>query len=153
MQAWSGIQINAGTATGDLIQLYPPICPAGVDPATATNGQLIREPCEGKLYSCQVQTDGANGGIIEIWDVNGMDAGINVSSLTAITDTQLDALVTRGLASLIYSQNLIADGSTPPNAGARYFNKGMAARFIANTGNCKLNLVVEGGYRLRDKIG
>lgn len=153
MQPWSGLSLGFVGAAGDLVQLFPAICPTGVDPATATAGQLIREPCEGKLYSIQIQTDGANGGVVEIWDVNGFDAGINVSSAAVITDAQLDALAARGLAQLVYQQNVLADGSTPTAAGARYFSKGLAARFVAGAGACKLNLVCEGGYRLRQKVG
>lgn len=153
MMAWSGLSLAFGNASGDLTQLYPAVCPTGTDPSSAVSGNLIREPCECKLMSIQVQTDGSNGGVIEIWDVNGGDGGVNVSSAATITDAQLDALAARGLASLLYSQNVLADGSTPTAAGPRYANKGLAARFVAAAGSCKLNLVVEGGYRLRQKVG
>lgn len=153
MEAWSGITLEDVLSNGNLKQLYPTWAPTGVDPAVATNGQQIRGPIEGTLYSLQIETDGTNGGVIEIWDVNGADAGADVSSLDVITDTQLDALAARGLAKLIYSQNFAASGLTPPSAGPRSFQRGLAGRFVGSAGTCKLNLVVNGGFRLTTKVG
>jgi hypothetical protein len=153
MEAWSGISLGFVAAAGNVTQLYPTWCAAGVDPAAATNGQQIRQPTAGVLYSLQVETDGTNGGIIEIWDVSGADAGADVSSATTITDAQLDALAARGLAKLIYSQNFAASGLTPPTAGPRTIMRGLAARFVGSAGVCKLNLVVNGGFRFTTKVG
>jgi hypothetical protein len=153
MEAWSGISLGFVAAAGNVTQLYPTWAPAGVDPATATNGQQIRQPIEGVLYSLQVETDGTNGGVIEIWDVNGANAGADVSSATTITDAELDSLAALGLAKLIYSQNFAASGLTPPSAGPRAFQRGLAARFVGAAGLCKLNLVVNGGFRLTTKVG
>lgn len=154
MESWSGVPLAfAGASAGNLTQLYPTWAPAGEPKATAVNGDQIRGPIEGTLYSIQVESDGTNGGVIEIWDVNGADADADVSSLKVITDAELQTLITRGLAKLIYSQNFLGSGITPPSAGPRSFQRGLAGRFVGTAGNCKLNLVVNGGFRLTTKVG
>ncbi len=154
MEAWSGISLTAvADTTGDLQQIYPSWAPAGIAPASATNGQQIKGPSEGIMYSLQVETDGTNGGIIQIYDLNGLDIGADVSSATAITAAQLASLVTLGRAKLIYEQNFAATGVTPPTTSYRTFQHGIAARFISSAGACKLNLVVQGGFRLTTKVG
>lgn len=153
MNPWSGIVLEDVTATGNLKQLYPSYCPDGAARgAGRTPGVAIREPTGGTLLNVQVMTDGTNGGTIELWDVNGVDGGIEVSGAgnTTITDTQLDTLAAAGRAKLIWRQNVVADGTTPPMATPRTFLHGLAARFIASGGQVELNLVVDGGYRLLD---
>jgi hypothetical protein len=152
-QSWVQSVSSVTDNTGNLKQIYPDWAPTGANPASATNGQWIRKPCEGELNSLQVKTDGVNGGTIEIWDVNGIDAGADVSSGTAITAAQLAALVTRGLAKLMYSQNFIASPETPFNVAPCSFQRGIAARFISAAGSCTLNLKVAGGFRLTQKLG
>lgn len=137
------------TATGDVTQLYPAYAPTGVDPSTATTAQQVRKPCEGQLISVQVCSDGTNGGILEIYDISGADLGINVSSATAITNTQLTAAISAGKAKLILKQNFAGSGLTPwAPVGPASFMKGLAARAVGVAGTCDLNLVVHGGYRL-----
>lgn len=155
MEAWSGISLTIGTATGNLKQLYPTWGTVGVDPATATNGQLIRQAIEGQLQSVQVETDGVNGFVLQIWDLNGADVGANVSSLDVITNAQLIAAQARGLAKLIYEQNIIASGLTPVGASFRPMQRGLAARAYSDdpAGTAKLNLVLDGGFRLVPKVG
>lgn len=135
--------------TDPATQLFPSWAPAGTDPATATTAQQVRMPTDGQLISCQVASDGTNGGILYLWDINGNDLGLNVSSATAITDTQLDAAVAAGKAKLILVQNFAGSGLTPwTNIGPASFMKGLAARAVGATGACTLNLVVHGGFRL-----
>lgn len=140
-------------AAANVTQLYPIYAPVGVAPGSATNGQLIRMPTEGVLHSVQVETDGTNGGTIQIYDINGIEAGADVSSSDQITNTQLTAMLADGRARLIYEQNFIGSGITPVGTGARSFQKGLAARAVGSTGSCKLNLSVGGGYRLTQKVG
>lgn len=153
MEGWSGISLSAVTSTGNLTQLYPTWAPTGIAKASATNGQQIKTPCEGILHQVQVKTDGTNGGTIEIWDLNGDDAGADVSSATTVTNAQLTTLQSMGLAKLIYSQNFQAAPTTPFGTGFRPFQRGLAARFVAASGSCDLNLVVGGGFRLTTKVG
>jgi hypothetical protein len=156
MEAWSGIQLNAGTATGDIIQIFPTWAPLGQTTlANRTPGLTCRVPRQGTLYSIQVQTDSLNGGTIELWDVSGDDIPVDVSTIPnpPITNAQLTALVSRGLAKLIYSQDFVANsGAATPSAPPRPFLRGLAGRFV-NTGAvgyCRLNLVVTNGFYLID---
>lgn len=143
--------LTAVAATGDVTQLYPAWVSAGVAKAGSTNGQLIRRPLQGALHSIQVEADGSNGGVIQIYDIDGGQNGADVSSATAITDAQLTAAITAGRAKLIFEQQFAGTtGSGPINAPGVYraFLKGLAARMVMDTptGGCKLNLVVGGGY-------
>lgn len=145
--AWV-ITLTGVAADGDVTQLYPAWCSAGVNPASATNAQLIRKPYEGALHSIQIKPDGTNPGSIEIYDINGIELGVNVSSATAITDTVLNAAITAGKAKLIFNQSFTGSvGSGVVNAPGifRGFSKGLAARFVGS-GTCTLNLVVNNGY-------
>lgn len=136
------------TATGVVTQLFPEYAPAGAVPATATPSQQVRYPTEGQLISLQVASDGTNAALLEMFDISGMDLGIDVSSLTAITDAQLDAAITAGKAKRILVQNFAGSGLTPwAPVGPASFMKGLAARAVGDTGTCTLNLVVHGGYR------
>ena len=147
MDRWV-VSLDIVAATGVVTQLYPNYATTGVDPATATVSQQVRQPCEGQLISLQVASDGTNAGILEMYDINGNDLGINVSSAATITDTQLDTAIAAGKAKLILEQNFAGSGLTPwAPVGPASFMKGLAARAVGVSGACKLNLVVHGGYR------
>lgn len=154
MEGWvCPVAATAADGSGDLTQLYPAWAAAGVNPAVATLGQQIRQPIEGQVFSLQIQTDGTNGGVFELWDINGFDAGVDVSSGTTITNAQKNTLVSARKAKLIYSQNFIASPETPINMGYKGFQKGLAARFRSSGGTMTANLVVDGGYRYIDSLG
>lgn len=152
MERWV-CPVSIGLADADVKQLYPAWAAAGTNPATATNGQQIRTPIEGILFSLQLMTDGTNSGILELYDISGIEIGADVSSATAITDTQLDAAITAGKAKLIYNQNFLSSPTVPLGLGYAAFQKGLAARAVGATGTVTLNLVVEGGYRYTTKVG
>ncbi len=154
------VPLTGVASTGNVTQLYPTWVTAGVDPAAATNAQLIRKPSEGALHSIQIEPDGSNGGTIQIWDIDGSEFGINVSSATTITNTQLTAAIAAGKAKLIWEQQFTGTvGSGPVNASGifRAFMKGLAARFVSSAdpvaGTCNLNLVVSGGFRKVESRG
>ena len=135
-------------SNGNVTQLYPVPAGSGVNPATATPAQQVRQPCEGQLISLQVASDGTNAGILELYDISGHELGVDVSSATTITDAQLDAAIAAGNAKLILEQNFSGSGLTPWAAvGPARFMKGLAARAVGVSGTCKLNMVVQGGYR------
>jgi hypothetical protein len=95
-----------------------------------------------------METDGAQPFTLELYDISGHELGINVSSATAITDTQLDAAISAGKARLIYKQNFVATPVTPvPPIGPARIMKGLAARAVGVSGTCAANLVVQGCYR------
>jgi len=147
VQKWI-IPLTIASATSDVNQAYPAWATVGTNPATATPSQLVRVPCEGQLTSLQVATDGINALTLQCYDISGMELGINVSSLTAITDAQLSAAIAAGKAQLIYEQNFVGAGTTPvPPIGPARFMKGLAFRAVGATGTCKVNLTVQGGYR------
>ncbi len=157
--AWV-ITLTSVAATGNVSQLYPVICSAGVNPATANNGDLIRKPMQGALHSLQVETDGSHSGALEVYDISGIDLGIDVSSAVVITNAQLAAAITAGTAELIFAQNFAGtSGSGTVNAPGIYrsFMKGLAARFISDAGTgvgtCTLNLVVSGGFQKTESRG
>lgn len=156
MEAWSGITLPAVLATGIVTQIYPTWAPVGqTSLANRTPGQTVRVPRQGTLYSVQIRTDSANGGLIELYDVSGDDIPVDVSTSNpaTFTNAQLNALIARGLAKLIYAQDFVANsGASTPSAPPRPFLRGLAGRFVNSgpTGFCQLNLVVTGGYYLLD---
>lgn len=148
MDRWL-VSLDLVGATGNATQCYPVYAPTGVNPATATPSQQVRMPCEGQLVSLQICSDGTNGGTLSLWDMSGHEAGIDVSSGTTITDTQLDTAVANGNARLILKQNFAGSGLTPwAPVGPSSFMRGLVARATGATGSCDLNMVVHGGYRL-----
>ncbi len=156
--AWVVPLTGVADATGSATQLYPAWVTAGVAPATANNNELIRKPMQGALHSLQVETDGSHGGKIQIYDISGIDLAVDVSSATAISATVLNAAVTAGTAKLIYENTFSGTaGSGAINAAGIYrsFMKGLAARFIYDTGpaTCTLNLVVSGGFQKVESRG
>ncbi len=150
MEGWV-VPLTGVAANGNVTQAYPAWAPAGANPAVATLGQQLRGAIEGICYSLQIATDGTNGGIIQLYDINGAKAGINVSSATAITDAQLLAMIASGDAKLIYVQNFISTPETPINMGVRAFQFGLGLRYVGS-GSCTANLVVTGGYRYTTKL-
>ncbi len=157
-EAWVVPLTVADATTGVVTQLYPAWVPAGVAKAGSTNGQQIRCTYQGALHSIQVEPNGTDGGKIEIYDIDGADFGADVSSGTAITAAQLAVAIAANKAKLIYEQTFSGTvGSGPINAAGifRAFMHGLAARFSNDdvAGTCKLNLVVEGGYRYTDSKG
>jgi len=155
MEGWV-CTLTGVAATGDVTQLYPVWASAGVDPASATNGQIMRYPCGGVLYNIQIETDGSTAGSLELYDISGAELGIDVSSADVITDTQLDTAIAANNAKLIYEQNFSATPSTPINVSPRSIMKGLAARYVqtgGTGGTIKLNLVVKGGFRKTVKVG
>lgn len=149
MDRWV-VPLSIVTSAGDATQAYPVWATAGVDPASATPSQLVRCPCEGQLVSLQPETNGTNAFTLEVYDISGIELGINVSSASAITNAQLSAAISAGKAKLVFSQNIAGSGLTPiTNIGPARFMKGLAFRAVADTatGTCKVNAVVQGGYR------
>ena len=155
--SWVVALTAANATTGSIVQLFPTWAPTGVDPFSShAAGSQIRRPVEGILENVQIQSEGTNGGVIEIWDINGLDGGIDVSSADTITAAQLASLINRKLARLIYTQNFAGgSGATNPTIVGKVFARGLAARFSNSgpTGDCKLTLTVKGGFELVDSAG
>lgn len=151
------VSLTAVAATGNVTQLYPAYAPAGIAKATAVIGNQIRTPIAGILHTMQVETDGIHGGILQIYDLSGDDAGADVSSATAITNAQLAEQITRGKAKLIFERSFTASigAETASFGSSRKFSRGIAARFSNDgaAGTCKLNMTVEGGVKYNETAG
>jgi hypothetical protein len=151
--------LTAVAATGNVTQCFPAWCPTGVNPATAVRGQEIRHAQDCQLHSITVTPDGTNGGILEIFDINGADAGADVSSADVITNAQLTSLITRGLAKLIMTLDFagtIGSGPSPYAGIYRTIARGLGMRFsnAGPTGVVKANVVVGGcAYKLVASAG
>ncbi len=150
------IDLTAVAATGNLQQLYPVWAPVGTAIAVAVPGNQIRKPTEGYVGGMQIKTDNSNAGYIEVWDLNGADAGADVSSLAVVTNAQLVILQALGKAKLIWNQNFTAtSGASTPASFGKKFVHGLAARFVnaGPTGACTINIDVDGGFRLNETAG
>jgi len=144
--SWSGISLTAGASTGDLKQLFPTWF--GTGDATNNTGDLKRKAVEGTLFYAQVETDSTNGGVIEIWDLNGEEAGANINTADAVTNAQLVTLQGRGRAKLLWSQDFTASaGATTASGFSIPVMFGLAARFVGAAGTCSLNMKVSGCAR------
>lgn len=150
MEAWSGITLPFGTAVAPVRQLFPTWAVPGQTSLFDRNpGFTVRRPNQGTLHSIQVRTDGADGGYVEFWDINGEDDRVDVSTpvTPVLTQANIDALVARGMAKMIYRQDFTAGfGAATPSAPPRPFLHGLAARFVGGAGFCELNLVVVHGF-------
>ncbi len=157
-EGWICPLTAVAATTGIITQLYPVWVSAGVAKAGSSNGQLIRRPLQGAMHSIQIEPNGSDGGLVEIWDVDGGDIGADVSSATTITAAELALLITAGKAKKIWEQQFAGTVGTGPVSAAgifRAFMKGLAARFTnaGPTGTCTLNLVVSGGYEKVESRG
>lgn len=152
------ITLGFVAANGNVTQAYPAYAAAGVQKGGVSDvlGASIRCPVGGLLHSIEVKPDGSNAGALEIYDIDGNDAGADVSSNTAITDTQLDALIAAGKAKLLWTQSFAGTvGSGPKNAAGVYrqFSKGLGLRFVAAAGACTVTLNVTDGFQYRTSAG
>lgn len=142
------VALTGVASNGNVTQIYPPCCTAGVAKSGSTAGQLLRRPLQGVNHSFQLRSDGVNAGTLELWDIDGEDWGADVSSGTTITNAQLVAAVAAGQAKLLFRGDYAAGvGSGILNAAGIYrpFAKGLAARLVS-TGTGELNLVNDGGF-------
>lgn len=143
MEAWGSTALAATTSSGNVTQLYRSSISAGAALPIAAGGTL-RRPGGGRIGSIVVETDGTNGGVIQLFDINGLDAQADVSSGTTITNTQLTNAINNGVAKKIWEQNVsAAPGSTLVWSQAFGFMRGIAARFVGAAGQVNLNIIGE----------
>ena len=150
-QAWSPITVlKVDDNTKDLTALFPPECTAET-PAGTTQGSLRRRQTQGTLYRVEVYTSDAAGGVIEIWDLDGVWEGAtnNTSTGTAITNAFKTAKASQGEAKLIWTQNFKGDAASRAAifTGNATFMRGLAARYINAAGtSVTLSIVADGGF-------
>jgi hypothetical protein len=148
VDAWV-VSLPAAAANGDVQQCYPAGIGTNVAKSAATAGQWVRSPMQGALHAFSVQPDGAQAGVLELYDIDGNDAGANVSTATAITDTQLDALIASGTAKLIYKQTIpssVGNQIVSPPGIYIAFMRGLGARYVSS-GTCVVSFRITGGSR------
>jgi hypothetical protein len=149
MEAWSPITIaKVADDTGDLTALFPPSCTAE---SGTTQGSLRRRQTQGTLYRVEVFTSDAAGGIIEIWDLDGLSEGAtnNISTGAALTNAFKTAKATLGQARMIWTQNFKGDAASRAAifTGHVPFSRGLCARYINAAGtSVKISIVADGGY-------
>lgn len=133
------------TITFSAAAFYPFAQRAAAIPTTA--GQLYRRPAGGQFGQISVETDGTDGGTIQLYDINGLDVGADVSSNEVITNAQLITGIVNRFAKPLWEQNFAASpGATLVWNWSQGFLRGLAARFVGS-GTCKLNVIGDGGFQ------
>jgi hypothetical protein len=134
ISAWGTRDVSAVLAGGAATQLFPNDLPACVATAAAyppVGGGNVRRATEGVLQKIHIMSDGANGGVVELWDVCGLDrtAANNTNDQLLLTDAYLlangkliDSVRITGVDTYNYSMSL--------NLENLQFNKGLAVRFV-----------------------
>ena len=150
---WVSRSISAVASNGVATQLFPIGCVAGAD-TTATTGRyppvgggFVRRSVNGRTEKLVFTPDGINGGMVEIWDVGGVDRGDtnNVNTQATLTDAYLTANGT-------LLQKYRVTGSSAQATELTFsihhleFNKGLAIRFVSGSGAIDVAPYCEGGF-------
>lgn len=147
--SWGVITIAAVGAGGVATQLFPQYLPATVSTAVwppATAGE-VRRPTAGKTENIFTDTDGTNGGVVELWDVAGQISGVtnNVNDQVFLTDAYLTANGRK-----LYEFRVVGNADMPYDLLMAIdhleFSNGLAMRFLANAGTIKVTPMCELGY-------
>ena len=98
-----------------------------------------------------MKTTDAAGGIIELWDIDGLWEGAanNTSTGDTMTAAYKTAKAALGQARLLWTQNFKGDAASRAAiiTGNVPFVRGLAARYINAAGaTCTINIVLDGGY-------
>lgn len=150
-QAWSPITVaKVDSDAGVLTALFPPECTAE-NPAGTTQGSLRRRQTQGTLFRVEVYTSDAAGGIIEIWDIDGVWEGAdnNTSTGSTVTNAFKATKAAMGEAKLMWTQNFKGDAASRAAifTGHATFSRGLCARYINAAGtSVTLSVVADGGY-------
>ena len=158
ISAWGTRTINAVASNGNATQLFPNDIPTTVSTATypPVGGGNVRRATEGVLQKIHAASDGVNGGILELWDVAGLDRGAdnNTNDQLLLTDAYLqangkliDSLRITGTGTENYDMSL--------NLENLQFNKGLAVRFWNSTpaGTLKISPFVTSGFMVQHVAG
>lgn len=155
---WGSRNVSAVASNGVATQLYPTTGGCNTrtnfaDTSTyppATSGE-VRRPIHGRVGRIEVTGDGTNGGLVELWDVAGLDRGasnnVNNDGATA-SNTLTDAYLTAN-GTKIGVVNITANTVVPFTATFDDipFNKGLAIRYVDGGGGYVIvSPYVEGGF-------
>lgn len=156
MEGYGPTALTGTTSTGVVTQIYPNWIRYIDDKGTNTQvghalpvpaGGLLRRPVGGRIGQVSVETDATDGGIMQLFDISGLDTLDDVSSGTTITNASLVASLANGRAKLIWEQNFAASPGAPIIWNwTQGFLRGLAARFVGS-GTCSLNVIGEGGFQ------
>jgi hypothetical protein len=154
MSPWSISIAATATSTGNIQQLFPDWCTVGT--TATTPGSLRRKTSEGVYKSLTITPDGTNGGLFELWDIDGEEAGANINTAAVISAAQLAAAIAAGKARLI--KTVLTTGSASvqiPISTGGPFLKGLAARFSNSgvVGTLQFSAFVSGGCRKTEIVG
>lgn len=153
---WYSRTVNAVASSGVATQLFPSTLlsasTGGSDLAlTATyppvGGGFVRRPTAGRTEKVMITSDGINGGIVQFWDVAGLDRG--ASNNVNDGDTMTDAFLTaNGLKIAEFRITGTATHSTELASCCQEvdFFKGLAVRFISGAGAVTIAPFVDGGF-------
>lgn len=138
-------------STGDAVQLFPIRLAAATMADTTTQyppagGGEIRRPTEGRIERLGITCDDVAGGIVEIWDVAGLDRGNsdNVNDQLALTAAYLAANGTL-LDSVQVKQSGTMNEAISGGQNTLAFEKGLAVRYIGD-GNIIISPWIYGGF-------
>lgn len=133
ISSWGTRDINAVAAAGDATQLFPNAIPTTVATVVypPVGGGLVRRATEGVLQKIHIVPDGVNGGVVELWDVAGVDRGASnntndqlllSNAYLVANGTLIDTVRVTGTGTENYDMSL--------NLENLQFNKGLALRFV-----------------------
>lgn len=162
-QTWFSRSIAAVASSGVVTQLFPTalIRAGGVGSdlvSTATyppvGGGLVRRSTKGRTEKILVTPDGINGGIVEFWDVAGLDRG--ASNNVNDSDTMTDAFVTAN--GRLIAKIRITGTASQSSELAMYchhveFDFGLAIRFVSGSGTIDVSPFVEEGFMKSYVVG
>lgn len=150
MEAWAPVTLaKVDSDSGDLTALFPPSCSS--EAGATTQGSLRRRQTSGTLYRIEVYASDSAGGVIELWDIDGLTEGAsnNISTGTAMTNAFKNSKAALGQAKMIWTQSFSGDTGD----AVVYFKnpvpimRGLAARYINESGTaCTLSIVADGCY-------
>lgn len=152
-QSWGIITVSAVASNGVATQLFPDTVSTGGSTAAAyppVGGGNVRRATEGYCEKFKIVPDGTNGGIVEVWDVAGLDRGAtnNVNDGTSLTDAYLTAngrLIDKfritGSAEQPYETNFAIHHHR--------FHNGLAVRFVGGAGSIDVIPFVENGFMIQ----
>jgi hypothetical protein len=154
ISAWGTRSISAVASNGNATQLFPNDITATVSTATypPVGGGNVRRATEGVLQKLHIVSDGVNGGLVELWDVAGLDRGSsnNTNDQLLLSDAYLQAN-----GKLIDTVRITGTGtdnySVSLNMENLQFNKGLAVRFVnaTPTGAVQVSPFVTSGFMVQ----
>jgi len=149
--SWGERTLSGVAANGVVTQLFPTTIVTTVSTATypPSGGGLVKRAVNGRIDHITIESDGVNGGYVEIWDVTGLDRGAsnNANDSVSLTDAYVDANG-KLLATVMIKPAAGAGHPFGSSLGAIPFDKGLAMRYVGS-GVVNVAPVIEGGFMVQ----